>query len=207
MGVIGRILGAGRAAGQVGAAIGGVAEVFVGNRAARDAAGHEAFMAALGSFGEEFRHRGAGRFDGFVNGLNRLPRPLLALGTLGLFVYAMAEPAGFTQRMQGLAHVPDPLWWLLGAVVSFYFGARELHHFRRNAGPLPFLPLLGQPADGEAAPAVPPAPAPAAGLAPMAAPSGPAPRPRPADLAPTVAARAADPHFNAAIEEWRRGQP
>jgi len=26
--------------------------------------------------------------------------------------------------MQGLALVPEPLWWLLGAVVSFYFGAR-----------------------------------------------------------------------------------
>ena len=27
--------------------------------------------------------------------------------------------------MQGLALVPEPLWWLLGVVVSFYFGARH----------------------------------------------------------------------------------
>ena len=27
--------------------------------------------------------------------------------------------------MQGIALVPEPLWWLLGAVVSFYFGARH----------------------------------------------------------------------------------
>jgi len=26
--------------------------------------------------------------------------------------------------MAGLALVPEPLWWLLGAIVSFYFGAR-----------------------------------------------------------------------------------
>jgi hypothetical protein len=26
--------------------------------------------------------------------------------------------------------VPEPLWWLLGAIVSFYFGARELHYLR-----------------------------------------------------------------------------
>jgi hypothetical protein len=26
--------------------------------------------------------------------------------------------------MTGIALVPDPLWWLLGAIVSFYFGAR-----------------------------------------------------------------------------------
>ena len=37
------------------------------------------------------------RFDRFVNGLNRLPRPMLALGTLGLFVYAMAAPRGFSR--------------------------------------------------------------------------------------------------------------
>jgi len=27
--------------------------------------------------------------------------------------------------MAGLATVPEPLWWLLGAIVSFYFGARH----------------------------------------------------------------------------------
>ena len=58
---------------------------------------------------------------------------MLALGTLGLFVYAMAEPRGFSVRMEGLNLVPEPLWWLLGAVVSFYFGARELHHQRRRS--------------------------------------------------------------------------
>lgn len=27
--------------------------------------------------------------------------------------------------MQGIALVPEPLWWLLGVIVSFYFGARH----------------------------------------------------------------------------------
>ncbi len=27
--------------------------------------------------------------------------------------------------MQGIALVPEPLWWLMGAIVSFYFGARS----------------------------------------------------------------------------------
>lgn len=27
--------------------------------------------------------------------------------------------------MAGIALVPEPLWWLLGAIVSFYFGARH----------------------------------------------------------------------------------
>lgn len=74
-----------------------------------------------------------GPFDGFVNGLNRLPRPLLALSTLGLMGYAMADPAEFSLRMQGLAYVPEPLWWLMGVIVSFYFGAREAHYARGRA--------------------------------------------------------------------------
>ena len=26
--------------------------------------------------------------------------------------------------MEGVALAPEPLWWLMGAIVSFYFGAR-----------------------------------------------------------------------------------
>ncbi len=65
-----------------------------------------------------------------MNGLNRLPRPFLAFGTIGLFVYAMVDPPRFGERMVGLNMVPEPLWWLLGAVVGFYFGAREAYYFR-----------------------------------------------------------------------------
>ena len=50
---------------------------------------------------------------------------MLAFGTLGLFVAAMAEPVWFAARMQGIALIPEPLWWLMGAIVSFYFGARH----------------------------------------------------------------------------------
>ncbi len=87
----------------------------------------------------------------------------------------MAAPAGFSLRMQGLALVPEPLWWLLGAIVSFYFGARELHHqrTRSRAAPAPFTPL---------------------GVASVLK-----PRARPATPATPV-----DPDENAAVEEWRR---
>lgn len=75
---------------------------------------------------------GDGRFDRIVDGLNRLPRPFLAFGALALFGYAMADPAGFTLRMKGLRTIPDPLWWILGAVVGFHFGAREAFYLRKR---------------------------------------------------------------------------
>jgi hypothetical protein len=127
------LLGGGAAgATALGQTIGGVAEVFRPNETRRLELGHDAYMSAHASHTAEFAHARLGWFDGFVNGLNRLPRPMLAIGTLGLFVYAMAEPEGFARRMQGLAEVPEPLWWLLGAVVAFYFGAREAHHLRSH---------------------------------------------------------------------------
>ncbi|MDE3122571.1 MAG: holin family protein, partial [Paracoccaceae bacterium] len=105
-------------------------EVFTPNATRRMELAAQGHAAALAEAGAEFQAAGTTPFDRLVNGLNRLPRPLLALGTLGLFAYAMADPAGFSLRMQGLDTVPEPLWWLLGAVVSFYFGAREAHYFR-----------------------------------------------------------------------------
>lgn len=130
MGLINSILGLGQSAGKIGGAVEQVVEVFVPNKTKESRQQHQEFTASLEQYSAEFQQPPSGPFDRFVNALNRLPRPVLALGTVGLFVYAMFDPDGFTLRMQGLAYVPDPLWWLLGAVVSFYFGARELHYLR-----------------------------------------------------------------------------
>lgn len=135
MGMIDRFIGAGRTITAVGNAAGQVAEVFTPNQTRRMELDEEAYARALAEHGQEFEWAGDTHFDAMVNGLNRLPRPLLTLGTIGLFIYAMAEPVGFAQRMEGLALVPEPLWWLMGAIVSFYFGAREAHYFRRRVWP------------------------------------------------------------------------
>ncbi|WP_415010781.1 holin family protein [Amaricoccus sp.] len=169
------ILGAGGAARQIGDAVGGVAEVFVGNQAEREAGESREALAAVAEFGAEFARAPVGWFDGFVDGLNRLPRPLLTLGTLGLFVYAMAAPNGFTVRMRGLDTVPEPLWWLLGAIVSFYFGARELHHQRNRAvGVAQAVVEAKALAKGRVSPV------------------------------PLAAVAGVDPDRNAAVEDWRR---
>ena len=101
------------------------AEVFRPNAEASEVRHAARQAAALAQFASEFDQPRRSWFDRMIDGLNRLPRPLLAFGTIGLFVTAMVEPVWFAQRMQGVALVPEPLWWLMGAVVSFYFGARH----------------------------------------------------------------------------------
>jgi len=101
------------------------AEVFRVNAEAADARAADMQHAALDQMAAEFGQPRRGLFDRVIDGLNRLPRPAMALGTLGLLASAMVDPIWFGERMAGLALVPEPLWWLLGAIVSFYFGARH----------------------------------------------------------------------------------
>lgn len=71
-------------------------------------------------------------YDRLIDALNRLPRPLMALGTLGAFVVAGIKPDWFEAQMQVLAAIPQPLWWLLGVVITMFFGSRETHYMRQN---------------------------------------------------------------------------
>jgi hypothetical protein len=137
MGMIDRIIGVGQGVSALGGAASGMAEIFTENATRRMELDAEQTGGARAQFASEFANQGW--FDQFVNGLNRLPRPCLALGTLALFVYAMIEPEGFGRRMQGLNLVPEPLWWLLGAIVGFYFGAREAHYYRRGGARKPAI--------------------------------------------------------------------
>ena len=154
MGMIARAFGAlfGSAArtAAIGQTVSQVAEVFRPNATRALELGHDAYLAAHASHTAEFQNPRPGWFDRAVNALNRLPRPLLALGTLALFGYAMVDPAGFSQRMAALALVPEPMWWLLGAVVAFYFGAREAHHIRLSK-PAQVAPMPPPKADPQAA--------------------------------------------------------
>lgn len=75
---------------------------------------------------------GKAGYDRLIDAMNRLPRPLMALGALGLFGVAGIYPHWFEAQMQVLAAIPEPLWWLLGAVITLFFGAREAHYIRQN---------------------------------------------------------------------------
>lgn len=73
---------------------------------------------------------GKAGYDHVIDALNRLPRPLMALGTLAVFIAAGMNPPWFEHQMQALAAMPQPLWWLLGAVLTMFFGSREAHYMR-----------------------------------------------------------------------------
>ncbi len=67
-------------------------------------------------------------YDRVIDGLNRLPRPVMAVGTLALIGAALVAPDWFAGRMEALAAMPEALWWIMGGVISLYFGARFQAH-------------------------------------------------------------------------------
>lgn len=117
-------------AGGIGSTVKDVAGVFTENKEQGAQRRHDFAMSAQQQFAAEFH--GKGPLNQAVDFINRLPRPAMALGVLWLFYLAMYEPVRFAEAMQGLQLVPDQLWWVLGAIVTFYFGAREMAKVRTS---------------------------------------------------------------------------
>ena len=89
-----------------------------------------------------------GWFGGFVDALNRLPRPIIVFSMIAMFYYLFYDPDGFAYRMQALHNVPTPMWWLVNAIIIYYFGGRELHYNRKGSIPPPPPARAGNDPDG-----------------------------------------------------------
>jgi Holin of 3TMs, for gene-transfer release len=82
-------------------------------------------LTALQRFAAEFQAReGRSRWDALVDGLNRLPRPLITLGILAFFMLAPLAPVRFLEAAKAYQMMPDGFWALLSVIVAFYFGGR-----------------------------------------------------------------------------------
>jgi hypothetical protein len=109
-----------------------VAEVFVENKENRGERQHEEKMADIGrdlaslqQFSAEFHQReNRSWWDSFVDGLNRLPRPLLTIAILGFFILAPLNPAKFLEIAKAYELMPPGYWALLSVIIGFYFGGR-----------------------------------------------------------------------------------
>lgn len=112
---------------------GGLVKTIWGDKAAKDAAVATEQMAILQQYAGEFvarQQRTA--WDSFVDGLNRLVRPGLALGAQAAFVWAAWDPVTFSETMQALALVPEYMWLIWFSIFAFYFGGRILENLPKS---------------------------------------------------------------------------
>lgn len=109
-----------------------VAEVFVENKENKGQRKHDRQMAdidrdiaSLGQFSTEFHAReNRSWWDSLVDGLNRLPRPLITIAILSFFVLAPLDPPRFIEIAKAYELMPPGYWALLSVIIGFYFGGR-----------------------------------------------------------------------------------
>lgn len=97
------------------------------------AAAQDAHGQSIGELADKYVARPTPGFRSFLDSLNNLPGPVVVVTTTAMVGLAVVDPTGFAARMNGLNQVPEPLWWVMGGLVSFYFGAREMRFARGRA--------------------------------------------------------------------------
>ncbi len=131
MGLIDRVAARLPRLGDAGRVAGGLVKALARGRAV--AAAQDAHEQSLGALAEKYVDRPTPGFRSFLDSLNNLPGPVVVVSTTAMLGFAVLDPAGFAARMNGLNQVPEPLWWVMGGLVSFYFGAREMRFVRGRA--------------------------------------------------------------------------
>lgn len=122
MGLISKIVGA--IFGGGGNAVANVAGAFLPNAERQAQREHDLDSATLSELSSEFGRPQRGAFDRFVDGLNRLPRPVIVFACFGVLIYTPIDPERMAKVFTSWALIPAGMWSIIGLVVAFYFGGR-----------------------------------------------------------------------------------
>lgn len=166
------------------------AGAFVANAEASAEREAELNGAALAQYASEFGARSARTwFDSFVDGLNRLVRPMLTFAILLPIAASIWWPAHAAAAIASLAILPAGYWGVLGVVISFFFGGR--------------MQIKAQDFERSVADAVARAPAVIQSMKRLRTMSSESPGAASSGQDATLAAAALKPSDNSAIDHWR----
>lgn len=103
-----------------------LAEVFRVNAEASDKRGNDLDNAVLQQFAAEFtRQTRRTWWDSLVDGLNRLPRPMLAIWALWVLAWTPYDPVFMAEVFAAWAVIPQSVWAVILVIVTFFFGGRQ----------------------------------------------------------------------------------
>jgi hypothetical protein len=125
MSILGKVVAGG--AKELIEAGGEVAEIFVANKTKREESDAAIRTKTLEQFAAEFLARPPQTWwDSFVDGWNRVPRPLFATAVFGMLAWTVIDPIGASASWMAFDTVPEWLAWLFGVIIAFYFGGRAI---------------------------------------------------------------------------------
>ena len=123
MGLINWLFGGG--ARQVGDVVEQVGGVFRPNAEAAAQRLHDRDDAVMAQYAAEFHDRSNRTwFDSFVDGLNRLARPIITISVLGVIPAVMIRAEVAAVAFAALALLPTGYWALVSIIIGFYYGGR-----------------------------------------------------------------------------------
>ena len=115
----------------VGKTVVDVRKVFKGSEADKDLYSHERFIASQQAYVSEFSQQNNRTWwDSLWDGINRMPRPLIVFAIFWYFWLSFSDTYEFQEVNVALDSVPEQMWWIMSAVISFYFAAREFQKGR-----------------------------------------------------------------------------
>ena len=111
--------------------IGSAISKIFGSKEKRDQFQANARSAVYSQFAAEFGHSKTW-WDSLIDGLNRLPRPLMTFGTIYLFYMCWTDYERFLVGAVALQSMPKEGWYILGAIVTFWFAAKLPKDFGKH---------------------------------------------------------------------------
>lgn len=114
--------------------VGGVWKTIFGDKAADQKAVHTEKMAVHDQYAAEFGHSKTW-FDSFVDGMNRLVRPMYSYGMAYLFFMCWTDPVRFATGAENLTLIPREMWFIEGTIITFFFGGRLYKDFGKYKVP------------------------------------------------------------------------
>lgn len=103
-----------------------LAKTFVGDKSARDAQQAQSDVSSRATFAAEFQApEKQNLFNALIDGVNRLPRPMIIFMIIWYISLSVRSPYDFQAINLSLETIPDPIWQIIFAIISFLFVARE----------------------------------------------------------------------------------
>ncbi len=125
------------AVGSVIDSVGGLAKIFVGDKAAKETNIHDEQIAAYSAEANEAlaqQRESRTWWDSLVDGLNRLPRPFMAFMAIGVLLWCPISPVSFSVAMTAYQLVPQWLALVIAQIFAIFCGGRMLSdHFEMKA--------------------------------------------------------------------------
>tara|TARA_R100001082_G_scaffold102650_1_gene72916 strand:- start:117 stop:692 length:576 start_codon:yes stop_codon:yes gene_type:complete len=123
--------------GSTVSAVGNTVAKFTGDKVQQESNQHTEAMAVHAAYSSENSQLRQNRtwWDSLWDGLNRAPRPLMALGVMGLLVWPIFDPVRFSSAMAAYALVPEWHAAVFIAIAGFYFTTRHLEKVKLGKGP------------------------------------------------------------------------